>query len=119
VHVLDMGKPLKVVDLARQMIRLSGKRPDEDIKIAFVGLRPGEKLHEELVHAQERQTRPQADGGAFSISPRTTDLAILRRQLAELARVADAFDETKVLRLIKAAVPEFALQGDVSEGGRG
>ena len=92
VHVLDMGKPIRILDLARQMIRLSGKRPDIDVKIEFIGLRPGEKLYEELVHEHERHT--EAEGlGVFSVSPRTTDFAILRRQMAELAAATANFDE--------------------------
>ena len=114
VYVLDMGKPIKIVDLARQMIRLSGKQPDVDIKIEFIGLRPGEKLHEELVHEHESHSMGQADGGAFAVSPRTTDLAILRRQVSELARAVAAHDEDKVLRLIRSAVPEFLFQGQAS-----
>ncbi len=114
VYVLDMGKPIKILDLARQMIRLSGKQPDVDIKIEFVGLRPGEKLHEELVHEHESHSMPLGDSGAFAVSPRTTDLAILRRQVSELARAVAVHDEDKVLRLIRAAVPEFLFQGQAS-----
>jgi O-antigen biosynthesis protein WbqV len=118
VYVLDMGKPIKIIDLARQMIRLSGKQPDLDIKIEFIGLRPGEKLHEELVHEHESHTAFMAGGAAFAVSPRTTELAILRRQIGELVRAVGAQDEDKVLRLIRSAVPEFLFQGDMAADGR-
>ena len=118
VYVLDMGKPIKIVDLARQMIRLSGKKPDIDIKIEFIGLRPGEKLYEELVHEHESHTAFMAGGAAFAVSPRTTELAILRRQIGELVRAVAGQDEDKVLRLIRSAVPEFHFQGDIAAGGR-
>ena len=117
VYVLDMGKPIKIVELARQMIRLSGKQPDVDIKIEYTGLRPGEKLHEELVHEHESHTAFMAGGAAFAVSPRTTELAILRRQIGELVRAVGAQDEDKVLRLIRSAVPEFQFQGDRAAGG--
>jgi O-antigen biosynthesis protein WbqV len=117
VYVLDMGKPIKIVELARQMIRLSGKQPDIDIRIEYVGLRPGEKLHEELVHEHESHTAFMAGGAAFAVSPRTTELAILRRQIGELVRAVGAQDEDKVLRLIRSAVPEFHFQGDLAAGG--
>lgn len=119
VYVLDMGKPIKIVDLARQMIRLSGKQPDIDIRIEYIGLRPGEKLYEELVHEHESHTAFMAGGAAFAVSPRTTELAILRRQIGELMRAVGSQDEEKVLRLIRSAVPEFQFQGEAAaEGGR-
>jgi FlaA1/EpsC-like NDP-sugar epimerase len=117
VYVLDMGKPIKIIELARQMIRLSGKQPDIDIKIEFIGLRPGEKLYEELVHEHESHTAFMAGGAAFAVSPRTTELAILRRQISELGRAVGVQDEEKVLRLIRSAVPEFHFQGNERQAG--
>ncbi len=105
VCVLDMGKPIKIADLARQVIRLSGKRPDIDVKIEYVGLRPGEKLYEELVH-QDEAALAAADG-VIVIAPRTAALPILRNQMMELARACQGFDETRALRLLSMMVPEF------------
>lgn len=53
VFVLDMGKPVKILDIARELIRFHGLKPDEDIPIVFTGIRPGEKLHEEILTAEE------------------------------------------------------------------
>src|SRR6185437_793953 len=88
IFVLDMGEPVKIVDLARQMIRLAGKRPDRDVKIEFVGLRPGEKLHEELFHEQEPLVPTQA--------------------LDELAEHAHEGRTDRVLVVLRNLVPEYA-----------
>ncbi len=106
VYVLDMGEPIRIADLARQMIRLSGKDPDHDIKIVYTGLRPGEKLFEEITHAEEELTSTLVDG-VMTVSPRTSDLAILRHQFEEISRTVEELDEEKCLRLLNAAVPEY------------
>jgi O-antigen biosynthesis protein WbqV len=106
IYVLDMGKPIRIMDLARQMVRLSGKRPDIDIEIKVVGLRPGEKLYEEVVHAEEgvSETRNKS---VFKVTPRVSDLRILRQQIQELRAAAAASDAERVPRLLTIAVPEF------------
>ncbi|MES1200414.1 MAG: polysaccharide biosynthesis protein [Pseudomonadota bacterium] len=81
VYVLDMGEPLAVVDLARKMIQLRGLRPEKDVEVVYVGLRPGEKLHEELVGADEWREADPAPGVMAAASP--------PRGLAELNEVIE------------------------------
>ena len=70
IFVLDMGDPVKIVDLARRMVRLSGLRPEKDVEIRFTGLRPGEKLHEEMISPEEgRRAVIIEDGKYFIIQP--------------------------------------------------
>jgi len=107
IFVLDMGQPVKIVDLARQMIRLAGKRPDHDVKIEFIGLRPGEKLHEELFHAQEPLV-PTAAEGIRLAAPRTIDYAMLSRALDELAEHAREGRTERLLVVLGNMVPEYA-----------
>jgi O-antigen biosynthesis protein WbqV len=106
VYVLDMGKPVKICDLARKMIRLSGKEPDRDIKIVYVGLRPGEKLYEEIAHQSEELDNTPIPG-IMMIGPRAADLEILQSQFAEIARAAEDLDVGRCLRMLNVIVPEF------------
>jgi FlaA1/EpsC-like NDP-sugar epimerase len=107
IFVLDMGPPVKIVDLARQMIRLAGLRPDEDVEIRFTGLRPGEKLYEELFHGREP---PVATGypGLLMANPRTADPAIVGRAIDEIAAACRAGQARLALSLVGRLVPEFA-----------
>jgi O-antigen biosynthesis protein WbqV len=106
IFVLDMGEPVKIVDLARQMIRLAGLRPDRDIKIEFIGLRPGEKLHEELFHPAE-PLMPTANPAIRLAAPRTADYAMLVRSIGELEENARLRREDRVLDLLERLVPEY------------
>jgi O-antigen biosynthesis protein WbqV len=106
IFVLDMGEPVKIVDLARRMIRLSGLRPDVDINVEFVGLRAGEKLNEELFHAAE-PLQPTSMGGVLLASPRVVDRAFLAKPLEELAAFGRNGDTTATLALLRRLVPEF------------
>ena len=107
IFVLDMGEPVRVVDLARQMIRLAGLKPDQDVKIAFIGLRPGEKLTEELFHDKEALEPTPAEGILLG-SPRAADRAAWTNAFEILARAAAAGDRDQVLSLIETHVPEFS-----------
>ena len=107
IFVLDMGEPVKIVDLARQMIRLAGKRPDVDVRIDYIGLRPGEKLYEELFYANE-PLLPTAAAGIRLAAPRVIDYAMLSRSLDELMEHARERRQERALTLLATLVPEFA-----------
>ena len=110
IYVLEMGEQVKLVDMARNLIRLSGFVPEEEIRITYVGLRPGEKLQEELVGAGET-VRMSRVPKVLEVSPRyMVDYATLREQVALLERVASTGDGQAVLQHIKTVVPEFRLE---------
>ena len=88
VFVLDMGKPVKIVDLARNMIKLSGLVPEKDIKIQFTGLRPGEKLFEELLTAEEG-TEVTSHAKIRKAILQDEDPDVLRQQMIELNGLTD------------------------------
>lgn len=106
IHVLDMGEPVRIVELARQMIRLAGLVPGKDVEIVFTGLRPGEKLTEELFHQQE-PLAPTAHPSLRLAAPRVANPELLRRGLDELAGAAARRDTAEALRLLARLVPEY------------
>ncbi|MDR3448383.1 MAG: nucleoside-diphosphate sugar epimerase/dehydratase [Alphaproteobacteria bacterium] len=111
VLVLDMGEPVKIADLARQMIRLAGLKPDEDIMISYTGLRPGEKLHEELFALSEELIPSAADGVKLA-KARTSELSVLQDQFADYeANLRDGISETESVLRLGMLVPEFQRGG--------
>jgi FlaA1/EpsC-like NDP-sugar epimerase len=107
--VLDMGQPVKIVDLARRMIRLAGLEPDVDVEIRFTGLRPGEKMSEALETGSE-DLRETAIAGVRATESRPIDKADLDAQLSRLAAAIRANDAASVLATLETLVPEYHRQ---------
>lgn len=107
IFVLDMGEPVRIIDIARQMIRLAGREPEQDIAIEITGLRPGEKLYEELFDAAETRT-PALIEGVFMASPRPVPLAELTATIEALASHCRAGDEAAVRQVIGRVIPGYA-----------
>ncbi len=106
IYVLDMGEPVHIIDLARQMILLAGLEPELDIKIEITGLRPGEKLFEEVLHDAEA-VELTAYPGILLAAPRTADHALLARALDELEVAARAGDRAEAIAIVRRLVPEY------------
>ena len=106
ILVLDMGEPVKIDTLARNLIKLSGLRPDEDIRIEYIGLRPGEKLYEEKLLAEEgiKQTENKL---IYIGKPVDFDKEAFLEELLPLMEAANDNNEEEVLERIKAMVPSF------------
>ena len=109
IFVLDMGHPMKIVDLARQLIELSGLNPDTDIEIKFTGLRPGEKLYEELNHTTENMT-PTSHAKIMRFIGAPQPLAHLQAGLANVQAVAATQEAAQVKLAIQKLVPEYQPQ---------
>jgi FlaA1/EpsC-like NDP-sugar epimerase len=108
--VLDMGEQIRIQDLARHMITMTGQVPDVDIKIEFTGLRPGEKLYEELLTEEEERTC-EAGRKIFSVQcPPVRD--DLEEKIASLAAAANSEDHEGVIALFKELVPSFTGNGE-------
>lgn len=109
IFVLDMGQPIKIVDLARQLIELSGLNPDTDIEIKFTGLRPGEKLFEELNHNTENMT-PTSHAKIMRLIGSPQPLAQLQAGLATVQTTAATHEAAQVKLAIRQLVPEYQPQ---------
>jgi len=106
IYVLDMGEPVKILDLAKEMIRLSGFLPDEEIKIALTGLRPGEKLFEELL-ADGELTLP-TNHPKLRVAKNRDAESILLESVHRLAEIDQSEQLDSIVKLLKYLVPEFA-----------
>ena len=106
IFVLEMGEPVKIVDLARELITLSGFRPGEDIEITYSGLRPGEKLFEELsIEGEDMLPTQHSKIGIWKNIP--MDRQQLHQKIGNLVSIADRQDHDEIVALIKELVPEY------------
>ncbi len=106
IMVLDMGEPVRIVDLAERMMQLAGLKPYVDIDIVFSGLRPGEKLFEELFDPSEVQNLRTEDGYVIA-SPRVIDKLLLDKSIAEIQNAVAREDRGRALELLLHIVPEY------------
>jgi FlaA1/EpsC-like NDP-sugar epimerase len=112
VFIFDMGKSVKVLDLAKKMILLSGLALDKDIKIIFTGLRPGEKLYEELLHTSEN-TLPTHHPLIMIAKVREYDFNTISGYIDELAELASTKNDMSIVRKMKEIVPEYISNNSV------
>ncbi|MCB2106480.1 MAG: polysaccharide biosynthesis protein [Rhodobacteraceae bacterium] len=112
LYVLDMGTPVKIIDLARQMIRLAGKTPHVDIEVKFTGLRAGEKLTEELFHGEEPPVATNMDGILLA-RPRVADHTAIDGKMTALAEACHRRDEKAAFAIVADLVPELVRAGGV------
>jgi O-antigen biosynthesis protein WbqV len=115
VYVLNMGQPVKILDLAERMIRLSGLEPGRDIEIVFTGIRPGERLTEKLF-AQEEPTVAIGVSGIVAARPNEPSLQALLHWLDAINEALAAADRAKLAQVLRAAVPEFRAEDEALAG---
>jgi FlaA1/EpsC-like NDP-sugar epimerase len=106
VYVLNMGQPVKILDLAERIIRLSGLEPGRDIDITFTGIRPGERLHE-ILFAQEEPTAEIGIAGVVAARPVTPSMETMKAWLATLEQGLMREERSAIYGVLRDAVPDF------------
>lgn len=114
IFLFDMGKPVRIIDLARRMIRLSGLVPGKDIQLKFTGLRPGEKLYEELLNVEEN-TIPTHHPLILTAKVREFNLDEVRQDIEQLTTLVATRTNVDIIRKMKEMVPEFKSRNSVYE----
>ncbi len=106
IYIFDMGKPLKIIDLAKKMIRLAGFTPDKEIKIKIIGLRPGEKLYEELLNNSAKSIATHHDKIMIAIEV-CEEFQLLNQQVEDLIQIATIGNLNQLVSKMKNIVPEY------------
>ena len=106
IFIFDMGKPVKIIDLAKKMIRLAGFIPEKEIKIKIVGLRPGEKLYEELLNNSAKNLATHHEKIMIAVEV-CDEFVVVSQSIEELITIASSGDSGKLVSKMKAIVPEF------------
>lgn len=114
IFVFNMGKSVKIIDLAKKMIKLSGLEVGKDIQIIFTGLRPGEKLFEELL-ATEENTLPTSHQKIMIAKVRSYDYDDINKKIEKLIQLFDSQDNQKIVQLMKEIIPEFISKNSIYE----
>ena len=114
IFIFDMGKPVKITDMACRMIKLAGLQPDKDIEIVYTGLRPGEKLYEELLYNEENST-PTLNPKIFKGISLKQDYDKIKPALQQLVEVAQTDNKKETVYRLKQIVPEFKSMNSVYE----
>jgi len=114
IYIFDMGKPVRIIDLARKMIKLAGFIPDKEIKIKIVGLRPGEKLYEELLNDTSK-TLPTHHNKIMIAQEIQDEYENLHNEVDELIGIADFYENDDIVSKMKKIVPEFKSMNSTFE----
>ena len=114
IFIFDMGKSVKIIDLAQKMIKLSGQTLEKDIQIIFTGLRPGEKIYEELLNDKEK-TMPTHHKKIMIAKVREYDFKSIEKEISELTDLFESQNNDAIVRKMKEIVPEFVSNNSVYE----
>jgi FlaA1/EpsC-like NDP-sugar epimerase len=106
IFIFDMGKPIKIIDIAIKMIQLAGLVPEKDIKIETIGLRPGEKLHEQLIHVESIKLSTNHKR-ILRIKEIENQYNYIEKEVNKIIRVAKQHDPTEIIKSIKKLIPEY------------
>jgi FlaA1/EpsC-like NDP-sugar epimerase len=114
IFLFDMGKSIKIVDLAKKMIKLSGLTLGKDIQLIFTGLRPGEKLYEELL-SNEEDTKPTHHPQILIAKTRSYSFQLIQEQIYDLSRILALHNNEAIIMCMKKIVPEYISKNSVYE----